>query len=445
MDPKSTKKFCDAATLLAEVVSGLKASEKLPDKDAAACAAPNPDAGRARSTGQRSRGWDDPIDSAAASSTTPFPLAQLPQDKGSVQRKSASSEMVLSKEHAKLFGYSASSSSRAAGGGRPAKRRRVEGRGRSSSSPREWRHVFVCLPRDDITQIPEPDLKLKMQKAGLGEKELVIPCDADSLQVHEIILQAFPALQSTGYKLLRTTGHGRKSLEEFGFVTGADVLHVTLRQAKCYLRPIVGKLDLTSLSKEEDAELITVKCKYCNLTQVMSELEEHVHHCRSMSKSKGKKLVHNLDRLLEESGSGAIRLKSPAPESLAPNSPAAALLEPKSPATDDTVCTIDLTEQDRLTAIDETLEEWRNIREEQDVSYYACLVEDERKDNESQLTQDEETRRETMKRTIAGLLSSQPDDDAYDAIHVKVVFPNSDIDQRRFQFQSLFEVLYLYM
>ena len=95
-------------------------------------------------------------------------------------------------------------------------------------------------------------MRVSLQLAGLGERELIIPMNAPASTVHEIILKAFPALEKTGYELMRTTGYGKREFERIGDVCGADVLRAALGQAKCYIRPLISAIDLTPVKKEHD-------------------------------------------------------------------------------------------------------------------------------------------------------------------------------------------------
>ena len=93
----------------------------------------------------------------------------------------------------------------------------------------------MCLASPRASEIPLADMSVKLQRAGLGEKELSIPVTADAAEVHDIIVDAFPVLKNTGYELLRTMGHGNKDFTLIGQVSSADVLKVGLKKAKCYL------------------------------------------------------------------------------------------------------------------------------------------------------------------------------------------------------------------
>ena len=79
-----------------------------------------------------------------------------------------------------------------------------------------------------------------------------IPGNASSAEVHRALLDAFPPLQSTGYELVRTSGYGDKELESVGDLTGAAILRISLGQAKCYIRPLLGKLSLEPVAESSD-------------------------------------------------------------------------------------------------------------------------------------------------------------------------------------------------
>ena len=50
-----------------------------------------------------------------------------------------------------------------------------------------------------------PSTRITLTINGLGEKKLQFPCNGNAAQVQEVIIDAFPALQTAGgYEVLRT-------------------------------------------------------------------------------------------------------------------------------------------------------------------------------------------------------------------------------------------------
>ena len=121
----------------------------------------------------------------------------------------------------------------------------------------------MCLASPRASEIPLADMSVKLQRAGLGEKELSIPVTADAAEVHDIIVDAFPVLKNTGYELLRTMGHGNKDFTLIGQVSSADVLKVGLKKAKCYLRPLIGgEIDLTPMKVKDGSDSVSCTVAY---------------------------------------------------------------------------------------------------------------------------------------------------------------------------------------
>ena len=121
--------------------------------------------------------------------------------------------------------------------------------------------MVICLASSSTTVAPIGADKVKLQESGLGEKCLQFPSDASAEVMHEIVLEAFPGLTATGYEFLRTTGSGKKDLEDVGNISGVASLRTAFGQAKCYVRPIVGELSL--VKTENISELHSAKACLC--------------------------------------------------------------------------------------------------------------------------------------------------------------------------------------
>ena len=100
------------------------------------------------------------------------------------------------------------------------------------------------------TVVPSPSTKVVLQECGLGHKEVTLPLNGSMTDVHEIVLNEFPALNGVGYELCRSSGSGRKRLETLGYMSGVDSLKIALGQAKCYIRPIQQDLPLENVAAE---------------------------------------------------------------------------------------------------------------------------------------------------------------------------------------------------
>ena len=88
---------------------------------------------------------------------------------------------------------------------------------------------------------------MELLAAGLGEKKITLGQSDDYLEVHNTLLEHFPALESTGYEVMRLTA--RRQLE---VIPSLDITAIHLKtvfdQAKMYLRPIANSIDLESVN-----------------------------------------------------------------------------------------------------------------------------------------------------------------------------------------------------
>ena len=105
-----------------------------------------------------------------------------------------------------------------------------------------WTRAFVCLAFSEQNALPSTSERITLTLNGLGEKKLQFPCNGNAAQVHEVIIDAFPALQTAGgYEVLRTVDGRSKDL--ICIPTPASGISVpflksVLGQAKGFLRPL---------------------------------------------------------------------------------------------------------------------------------------------------------------------------------------------------------------
>ena len=76
-----------------------------------------------------------------------------------------------------------------------------------------WTFSVMCLADNQCDTPPSRDRKLELLAAGLGEKKVTLGQSDDYLEVHNTLLEHFPALESTGYEVMRLTA--RRQLEVF--------------------------------------------------------------------------------------------------------------------------------------------------------------------------------------------------------------------------------------
>ena len=149
-------------------------------------------------------------------------------------------------EHRRIFGYRPSSGASRSRPGSGNSR----GRGRRQPAAflpyfhrkNTWTRAFVCLAFSEQNALPSTSERITLTLNGLGEKKLQFPCNGNAAQVHEVIIDAFPALQTAGgYEVLRTVDGRSKDLICIPTpASGISVafLKCVLGQAKGFLRPL---------------------------------------------------------------------------------------------------------------------------------------------------------------------------------------------------------------
>ena len=105
-----------------------------------------------------------------------------------------------------------------------------------------WTRAFVCPAFIEQNALPSTSERITLTLNGLGEKKLLFPCNGNAAQVQEVIIDAFPALQTAGgYEVLRTADGRSKALicipTPVSRISVAFLKSV-LGQAKGFLRPL---------------------------------------------------------------------------------------------------------------------------------------------------------------------------------------------------------------
>ncbi len=129
------------------------------------------------------------------------------------------------------------------------KRSRAPEKGKNVKRSRisTWTHTFVCLSRNDQEDVPDSDERGKLQMAGLGEKKLSIPLDANNSKINEELQYHFQKLQyAGGFEMLRLADSGLRLLQvipipPMGYTV--PYLKAVVHNAKIYVRPLQKNLD----------------------------------------------------------------------------------------------------------------------------------------------------------------------------------------------------------
>ena len=162
------------------------------------------------------------------------------QGRGGVPTSEAVATADIS-EHKRLFGFKPSRS-KARG-----KKGRLEKRG-----PILWKKECICLRDSQEDWKPGSEEKIELARMGLGLKSLKFESDGNAQHVHDVIMQQFPVLETSGgYTLLRLAENSHTMVEIEGTDSGTSVhfLKDILNQAKLYIRPL--QKDIT----QEDVKL----------------------------------------------------------------------------------------------------------------------------------------------------------------------------------------------
>ena len=120
-----------------------------------------------------------------------------------------------------------------------------------------WTFSVMCLADNQRDTPPSRDRKLELLAAGLGEKKVTLGQSDDYLEVHNTLLEHFPALKSTGYEVMRLTA--RRQLE---VIPSLDMTAIHLKtvfdQAKMY-RIDLETVDMVTLLSRLSCMVLSVK------------------------------------------------------------------------------------------------------------------------------------------------------------------------------------------
>lgn len=207
--------------------------------------------------------------SASSSSTSNTqPRAARPDDNNSIPSACTGSNSAVPnsapsvpesarQEHNRIFGYRPPGSSRQSRNSRQSgnsgRTYRTHASGRQAANA-SWSRSFICLASAGQCCPPSTSERIELTLNGLGEKKITFPKEGNAGDVHEKIIECFPALRA-GYELLRC-GDGRSKdlllipMPQDGFTV--PYLKSVLGQAKGYLRPL--QRDITLMDRQADAD-----------------------------------------------------------------------------------------------------------------------------------------------------------------------------------------------
>ena len=187
----------------------------------------------------------------------PHPARHRAHPNRAVPNSAPSVSESARQEHNRIFGYRPPGSSRQSGNS--GCKSHATGRQAANAS---WSRSFICLASTGQFCPPSTSERIALTLNGLGEKKITFPKEGNAGDVHEKIIQCFPALRA-GYELLRV-GDGRSKdllfipMPENGFTV--PYLKSVLGQAKGYLRPL--QQDIPLVGREADADSDKVRSSH---------------------------------------------------------------------------------------------------------------------------------------------------------------------------------------
>ncbi|XP_055075369.2 uncharacterized protein [Misgurnus anguillicaudatus] len=239
---------------------------------------------------------------------------------------------------------------------------------------------YFCLDSIDQIMVPTKVEKEKLYAAGLGEKKLTFFGDENSAEEFKChILTAYPKLNSCGgFELLRLSGMTRsKKLSVMPCPnTGYTIKSIKdhNKSAIIYIRPMQKDIDTTPVEPESVVSGPKERCLICEEDIFFCELKDHVKSCRSASEI-----------------SKASTSNYPSDGQEFPNTTDRAEVDIDQSSTDSEIVQfIDLTEGEPM---QESLDEWRSLRCQQDQEYQESLLADQEKHNMQKHSLENEERR----------------------------------------------------
>ena len=92
-----------------------------------------------------------------------------------------------------------------------------KGKNKGSQSKKKagtWTKEVICLRESQQDMAPIIQEKMELAKRNLGLKKLVFSAEGDVAHIHNIILEAFPILETCGgYSLLRVSENSKHLVE----------------------------------------------------------------------------------------------------------------------------------------------------------------------------------------------------------------------------------------
>lgn len=143
---------------------------------------------------------------------------------------------------------------------------------------------FFCLASTTQHDVPSSEEKQQLLVAGLGEKKVTLPEEANANDVRLGLKETFPKLKdSGGYEFM----HAKPSSRQLNVIREGengytiDFLKRFVGQGRVYIRPIQSDLDLTETSKDREGHGAIVEeiCNYCLNIYPMNKLREHIYVC----------------------------------------------------------------------------------------------------------------------------------------------------------------------
>ncbi|XP_019853033.1 PREDICTED: uncharacterized protein LOC109582636 [Amphimedon queenslandica] len=147
-----------------------------------------------------------------------------------------------------------------------------------------WTHNFVCLARVEQDIVPDSSERAVLQIAGLGEKKIQFPVDADSYYVYDELIASFPKLRNCGgFELLRTHDRSKLLIEIEVPPSGYTVAYLkpVVHNAKIFIRPL--QKDLSLEPEKDDWELpcsVEEECMFCKEKISINVLRKHLENCK---------------------------------------------------------------------------------------------------------------------------------------------------------------------
>lgn len=189
----------------------------------------------------------------AATSTAFASRPEIPPSSADGPRPARLRNETVRDEHNRLFGYQPPS--RARQQSRPANRRHHPYSGGRSNrgSNTTWTRSFIGLASAGQQVPPTAAEKIELTLTGLGEKKISFPNNGKAVQIHEKVIETFPALEA-GYEILRS-GDGRAKelilipMPPNGFTV--EYLRSVMGQAKGYIRPLQRDIFLPAARSDD--------------------------------------------------------------------------------------------------------------------------------------------------------------------------------------------------